>query len=124
MEFNGQKRVYRYHNGADAIYADPMALDRRLILELRDVNAVIRQTKEEDPLVWVPAVESFLAAIRKVFELTPFDRVSGNGCDDQRVYDVYNEYQAWKEDQKKTSGIKPDISQPTATLMGTPRRTI
>lgn len=87
------RRVFRYFDGSAAVYADPMALNRRLIHELGgEQDAVFADSHSPVDGVAYPAVERLLAAARRAFGMAPFDPATGTGPLEKDVRRVLNEF--------------------------------
>ena len=122
-----RKNVFSYFNGAETIYADPLAIYRRLAHALGgNPNEVVQRSElgitgpreaypddqayEEalaaevasEPMRF-EAMEQLLEAIRVVFRMEPFVPATGKGATEKDCRDAFEAFIAYLEDQKKSA---------------------
>jgi hypothetical protein len=96
--------VFRYWNGQEDVWADPITLLRRLHAFCGgDANAVVEQTWGDNPVEVTLARDKLLAAIRAAFDM-PFDQSTGMmlGNEDE-CFAAYDALTDWL-DKKKVTG--------------------
>jgi hypothetical protein len=122
-----EKRVYgpyRYGDGDKTLYADPLAVNRKVKALLGgDVEQVVRDYNSGEDVLVERAAARFLGAVVEAFGLKPFDPKTGTGLVEAHVVQVWNHFQDWLA-QKKTSG--PDTAtsfppSPAAPVRSLPR---
>lgn len=99
-----EKAIFGYHDGQRERYADPLVLRRTLIRACDgDLDGLWRAAAEPetregatpDPgaeLARQDAQERFNQAVRKAFELLPFDPATGQGCTEAMVLAVWEKW--------------------------------
>lgn len=120
-----ERRIFQYHNGREVVWADPLALRRRLVVALGgDISAVVKDVNADrqpegwpdgkeftpDPatvMVAAFAAEKFLAGIRKAFDMAPFDPATGEGADERCCLDAYDAWQEFEDSKKKPAETTP-----------------
>lgn len=121
-----EREIFQYHDGAAEVWGDPLLIRRRLILECKGrfdtlwddfffspseewpdstpENPRPRWTAEEKAagiLRQAEASEPFLAAVRAAFEMSPFDKATGQGATDADCERAVRAWAAWLADVKK-----------------------
>lgn len=90
-----------YHNGQSPVYADPVAVYRKLHYALDGVPAdYISDSKAEDVQVSYPAKEKLLAATRFAFGLQEFNPVDASGTQDDDCWRLLNVFLDWVNKKK------------------------
>lgn len=113
------RQIYRvygpyYADDGAPVYADPLAIDRKLKLLLGgDVTRALEEYHSPDPAVALPAAEQFVHAICVAFGLTPFDPRTGQGTIESECVRTWNNYQAWVEKKNQKAGNSPTSAPPT-----------
>jgi hypothetical protein len=110
-----------YWDGHASVYADPIRIHYRLFSDLDgDPNTYFDKMSERGP-DQASYREKVEKAVRRAFDLTPFDRATGEGLNQAaiiKLLDRYIEYQ----DEKKVSGSStptsplPTISTPPSDM--------
>lgn len=109
-----ERAIFQYHNGTAAMYADPMALHRKLSHALGgDIAKAVGKTRSEIAPEAYGAMERFLAAVRIVFEMTAFDSATGRGATEGDCLDVYEAFLDFEASKKNSSKSPATWQQPT-----------
>ena len=114
MEFSAEERKHlQFHNGSGFVWADPLAISRELDHRLGgDIAKTIADTQSDlEPLRYA-AMTKFLAAVREVFNLVPFNPADGSGCTDEKAIAAYDCWVAWVDSKKKPEESMPSSSPP------------
>ena len=105
-----RRAVFSYHDGQRKRYADPYVIYRRLTsdpeIDLVSVAAGYDAGDAED-------TDAVVALTRKVFDLPPLDETNGEGLTSGEVLSLYFEYNAYLEQQKKSTDTGPISPAPT-----------
>jgi hypothetical protein len=105
------KAIFPYHDGAEGVFGDPLRIERRMAHALDgDINAVLADCHSETDAVAFPAIDKLIGATIFAFELTPYDKKTGNGYTEEMCRVLLNRFMDWKEDQKKSTGMTPTCS--------------
>lgn len=135
------KNIFKYNNGEVDLFADPIAVDRKLRMALGDDFATLKALFEVDgdgkltssPLEFMMATEKQIAATRQAFGCQPFDPHTGKGATDDVVLELWEQFWNWMADQKKTPVTSPmqarftapsKTSQNSSASRGTTRPTL
>lgn len=87
-----------YFNGLSQVYGDPLEIYRRLNFCMGgNPSKYLEDANSEDILISEPAKEKLLESARNVFQLFPFDPLTGEGAQEEDVWKVLNDYLDWVE---------------------------
>lgn len=98
-----------YWDGRANVYADPIAVRRKLSACLGgDLPGVVRAMRSANPVESLPALERLCAAVCAAFGLgSPFDPATGAGVVEAEWRPVLEQFIAWLAAQKKTTASPP-----------------
>lgn len=109
-------KVFSYCNGAEDVYADPLAVYRKLFAALDgDPDAVLGKAAHEDPAVHLPARGQLSEAVRKAFDMAPFDAKTGAGATESDCLAAVWSFCHWLEERKKKAASTPTCAPPSAS---------
>lgn len=108
-----EKAIFRYHNGTRMVWADPLTVQRRLDAALGDPDVVFKDVNDNDPLVWRPALECLIAAVREVFVMPGIDPETGQGATEEDCRTALNSLQDFLAKKKPSAAGSPILSAPT-----------
>lgn len=106
------REIYSYHNGVSEVFADPLALKRKLVQAARgDLAGLISRAsppeetlQAEDPdrtLDRMNAETELLAVVRAAFQLSEVNPATGEGCTDSMVWRVWDHFGDYVSGEKK-----------------------
>jgi hypothetical protein len=125
-----QRLVYRYHNGAKEVFADPLVLRRKMIQAGRgELNQILREAVEPaapteegadsgdagggggvgvaDECVRLQAQERRAQIVYEAFGLVPFDPETGGGVTEIEAIAVLHDFLGWLEGNASRAGNSP-----------------
>lgn len=100
------RQVYKYHNGNEEVFADPIRCYRALYRETNgEFSSLVKDCSDKsNPLLAVKAAEALIAAARVVFELKDFDKKTGEGVTDEEVDHLLDSFLGWLDKKKLKKG--------------------
>ena len=117
MQFSDQERaIYEYHNGEKTVFADPLAVQRKMLRLAAGNLAGLSQdastpepdalgnVEPQDPskvLLRLDAQEALVGVIREAFGLAPFDPDTGKGVPEKHCWKVWDDFYEWLEKNVK-----------------------
>ena len=109
-----QRRVFGpYYDGAEYVFADPLAVYRKLSHRLDgDPNKVLQDTHSEDVETKYAAKAKLLPAAREALEMLPYDKKSGEGALDEDIWAALSAYLEYMEAKKSKGPTSPMYSPP------------
>jgi hypothetical protein len=108
MYTDKERRIYGpYHDGREPVYADPLAVWRKLTVATRGELAALLARYNENgtsqDLAAGPLAEAAVAA----FGLVPFDKLTGHGaCEDDALW-LLGDFLAWRAEKKNGAVTSP-----------------
>jgi hypothetical protein len=107
--------IYRYSNGEQDLFGDPLAIKRSLIqLAGGDLPGLIEKAVPPDELnnqenpaaaaMRIDAEEKLVEIIRKAFQLPKVDPKTGSGVTDSMVWRVWDDFSEFLLGEKKREG--------------------
>lgn len=127
-----EKKIFEYQSGAETLYADPLAVSRKiLLLTGGDPNRLVEQATAADPATAGPealfaassAADRLLAAVREAFDLPPFDRTTGQGATEGHVLGVWQAFCAFLQKKSPPPASAPTSPVPTESPSPSPSAT-
>ncbi|OAI39612.1 hypothetical protein AYO40_01220 [Planctomycetaceae bacterium SCGC AG-212-D15] len=114
--FEGKERkVFKYHNGISDVWADPLALNRKIrALMNGDPAKVVANYNSDNQNESDAAAELFFPAIARAFEVAPFDKATGEGFVDEDLLKLWEMFQSWLDEKKKKEESSRTSVPPTA----------
>lgn len=106
------RAIYSYHDGVKDVFADPLALKRKLVQAARgDLAGLIqRATPPEEnagpeapdrTLDRMNAETELLAVVREAFQLPEINPATGEGCTDSMVWRVWDHFGDYLSGEKR-----------------------
>ena len=109
------KRIFKYYNGFNDVYADPMEVDYKFIraTENEDMETIfswIGEEKDENgqkdesenkKKKLVMGIYRLDPIIREAFQIPAFNPETGEGLTQDETIGIYSDYCEWKEAVKK-----------------------
>lgn len=133
-----RRNVFSYYNGKEIIFADPLAVHRRLTRALdgnpnevlgkvdlgiagppdsyaseEDYAAALEQERLTEPLRY-EATERMVEAVRAAFDMAPFNRLDGAGATEEDCRAALDTFIVFMEGKKKAPVNSPTSSPLTA----------
>lgn len=100
-----ERKVFSYFNGSATIFADPMAIKRRIAHATKGQESqILADCKSDLEPVAFAAWEKFLAATREAFEMVPFNPVDGTGSTEEDCIDAWNAFVDYRVKKKRNVG--------------------
>lgn len=123
-----EKKIFPYHNGAEPVFGDPLALESRLAEQFGELSGIVQKVnairaKDADPLAVLEGIQArnvLIAGVREAFELVPFDRKTGQGATDDHALGVYRAWTEWTVKKNGNTPEQPNTSPPTDSISATP----
>ena len=127
-----QRAIYRYHDGAKIVYADPLATlarEKMVALQMgKDVDKLIDQSRAKDAAkasdielaqAWT-ALNDLAEISRQTFGLAEFNPETGEGADMAHALGVLNHFHLWLEKKNQTLASPSTSSQPESPSVDSP----
>lgn len=119
------RNIFRYNDGEQDRYGDPLALESNLIEALGDLTLLLQKINamraaQADPLALIEGVQArrvLIGGVRAAFGLKPFDPATGRGATDDLALGTYL---AWVNWTQKKSGNGPDTPSTSPSTDSTP----
>jgi hypothetical protein len=94
VNFTDQERaIFPYHNGQSQVFADPLALQRKLNVLLQgDIGTVVKEAYTATVGDTGGAMQKLLDAIREAFSLSPVDPATGQGITDLMALSIFRQF--------------------------------
>lgn len=113
--------IFKYHNGKETVLGDPIALMRRFVIacggdyqqRMRDAFPDPYPEAPEANAVIGQATEFLLGAVRRAFELAPWDTRTGSGANDDIAYCTLHEFMDFWVKKKATTENSPTSLTPS-----------
>jgi len=116
-----ERKIFKYHDGTKDVYADPLAMNRKLrALMAGNPEKVVAAYNGDDDIAADAAAEVFFPAIAEAFQVTRFNRLTGEGFVDEDLLKLWEMFQAWLLEKKNRAANSPTSSTPSE-LRGLPR---
>jgi len=110
-----ERKVFKYHDGEKDVWADPLAMSRKLrALMGGNPEKIVTQYNSDVQMDSDNAAEVFFPAIAEAFQVKRFDRLTGDGFTDEDLLKTWEMFQAWLEAKKKRDANLPTSVMPTA----------
>ena len=123
---DADKRIFRYHDGAGEVHADPLELSLGIMTRMVNADELTRRIKAVKPgsddleavAAAAAATRELVAGIRDVFGLAPFDPKTGAGATAGHALAVWDRFQDFARALKKNTGPSPTTAPPTTPPPG------
>lgn len=107
-------RVYKYFNGIQEVYADPLMVHRHLMRLLDGASErIVNEANSDDVAISTPARDKLVAATRQAFGLLPFDPMTGAGAVEEEVMRIWDDFNCWLDKKKAKQETSPTDSPST-----------
>jgi hypothetical protein len=106
---NNDARIFPYHDGRGDVFADPLATLGRLV-ELLDGDpnhTLLERRQKDNDVVSELARRRITVAARAAFEMTPYDKHTGEGALDADCEKVFDDFLGWLDGVKKNGVTTP-----------------
>jgi len=105
MYIEPKRNIFPYHNGVALVYADPLAIYRRLVLALDgEPNRWIEESRSDVAVLRVNAEQRLDQAVRVAFEMAPFDPLTGGGATAEFCDAALDAYLVYLDAKKEPAG--------------------
>lgn len=106
------RNIFKYHDGTQERFGDPIALHRGLVLALRpqggDLGEVCQLARSHDdagirvrPDAQAQEYQGYLlAAFRQAFSLPDWKPLTGEGVLDEQVWEIVDQFFTWEAKKK------------------------
>lgn len=102
------KEIFKYHDGTQDRFGDPLAIDRAMIEALgADVTEVAKLARSESPVQAAQYTSKLIEAGRKAFGLAAHNSITNEGVADQTVLDAINGFYDWVEKKNLSTAPSP-----------------
>lgn len=140
MNYTDQDRmVFSYHDGETTVYIDPLAAYRKIMVMTRGKpnqlqESMMARLEAPDPKLMETAPQAYLAmeneyasklqaaaeaaellenVVRSIFQMKPFDRMTGKGADAYLCLKVWKDFARFMAQKKTKHESEPTPSTPT-----------
>lgn len=128
-----EKKIYKYFNGFEDVFADPAEVDYRMSkasenLDMEVIGQWLTLPTDESGEVlddsrlspgvkanFTEACHRLLPSIRAGFEIKEFDKSTGQGMTMDELLGLYADYMEWRAGLKKNTEPSPIVAMPTAS---------
>ncbi len=111
------KNIFEYHNGEARRFGDPIAINCRLSLALGgNLPKFIADYRSDDPALADVATERLVEAVRRAFEMVPWDSDSGLGATWSLCLDTLRDFLVWQEKKNLTTATSPMCAPPSESV--------
>jgi hypothetical protein len=113
-----ERAIFRYYNGAQIVYGDPLHMDLRLREALGGNAKQVYEDYNDDehPEVNIPATLKLIEATRAAFEMLPFDPLTGQGARDEHCLKALWDLWEWTEKNGSGAVSSPSGSRPSTSI--------
>lgn len=122
------RNIFKYHDGAQERFGDPIALHRGLVLALKphggDLAEVcsLARSHDDNGIRVRPDAQAYeyqgylLTAFRQAFGLGDFKPLTGEGVLDEQVWKIVDEFFTWEAKKKASTADLPTSAPPSESL--------
>lgn len=109
------KEIFKYNNGREDIFGDPVDLMEKFVIacggnyqqRMKDAFPEPYPEQPEANAVVGQAKQFLIAAVRKTFDLVPFDPRTGSGATAQTAYDTIHSFMNFWFKKKESTEPAP-----------------
>jgi hypothetical protein len=125
MYSDEERGVFKYFNGEKEVYADPLTLNRQILIATAGQPSALTQkvfidvakATPEEILESCQATEKLVAVIRHVFQMKPLNTETGAGAMDSHCLMAWRELATYLSKKNRSSVNSPTAS---ASMVGLP----
>lgn len=111
-----ERKIFRYHDGTQERWADPLVVNRSLWRETDGrLNKILEDCQSQDESAALAASDELLRAVRLSFDLPALDTKTGTGTTEDEAIAVLNGFLNWLEQKKTKTASEPTLPPPSAS---------